>query len=321
MRRFLIVLSCLAILAGLTGFAGPAQAAGSASVTLTAPAASTPSGVPVTFTLTVSCSVTGGCNGTAVSFPSTAISGDGDTTDFAGWVGTSSCAGVTRSATGGVVKFSHGTVPTGTKQCTFTVAPPEYTTFDNTKVTLTPTLDGDNFGSSSAAPVTLTVTAGHNDAVSKSAGNQVTSGLPFSYTIGFQCGRASNGYTGDIGLSALTITDQLPANFTYQSYDMVKKLPGTVTHDSATRTLTYSDPAGATCGNPGLYTVDNGVQFTVTGTAASNGTADPEGDTVCNTASATFTYLDGFTTTSTSANVCPRVAGRVPYNSFWGKAP
>src|SRR5581483_2173218 len=315
------ILSCLALLAGIAGSAATAGAAGSAGVAISPATATTPSGVAVKFTLTVSCSVTGGCSGTTVTFPSTSITGDGSTTDFGAWVGNSTCASVTRKVTGGQVTFTYGTIPTGTMLCDFPVAPPEYTTFDNTRITITPTISGTNFPSSTASPAALTVTAGHNDSLSKSAPKTVTSGLTYQYSLVFACG--SSGYTGDLGLSALTITDTFPANFTYTSYDTGgRQLPGTFTYDAPSNTLTYSDPTGTTCGNPSLYTnlgnVGNLVRILVNGTATQNGVADPAGTEICNSATAGFTYLDGVTGTSSPPAACSTVAGRVPTN-FLGK--
>jgi len=318
--RLAPIMACVAILTGVFAF-DRADAAGSASVSISPAAATTPSGVAATFALTVSCSVTGGCNGTTVTFPSTTVTGNGATTDFAGWVGNSSCAGVTRTVSGGQVTFTHGAVPTGTMQCTFPVAPPEYTTFNNAKVTITPTINGTNFTSSTGSPATLTVTAGHNDKLTKSAPATVTSGLPFTYTLSFFCGNTA-GTTGDIGLSALTITDPLPANLTYSSYSTPKALPGTFTYDAGAHTLTYSDPTGTTCRNGGPYTsLDNHANLVVIyvkGTAAANGVADPTGSKICNTARADFTYIDGTAATSTTPEVCSTVAGRVPAE-FLGK--
>lgn len=303
------IVSCLSLLAGIAGSAATATAAGSAGVSISPAAATTPSGAAVKFTLTVSCSVTGGCNGTTVTFPSTTITGDGSTADFGPWVGNSTCTSVTRKASGGQVTFTYGAVPTGTMLCDFPVAPPEYTTFDNTQVTLTPTISGTNFSSSTGSPATLTVTAGHTDSLAKGAPGTVTSGLPFQYSLVFYCGGGS--YTGDIGLSAVTITDTFPANFTYSSYDTGgKKLPGTFTYDASSSTLTYSDPSGTTCGNTSLYTpqgnVGNQVLITVSGTAAANGVADPAGTKICNSARAAFTYLDGFSATSSPPAACSR---------------
>src|SRR5581483_11830063 len=284
-------------------------------------AATTPSGVAANFTLTVSCSTTGGCSGTKVSFPSTTITGNGATTDFGSWVGNSSCAGVTRAVAGGVVTFTYGTVPTGTMQCTFPVAPPNYTTFNNARVTITPTRSASDFPSSTPPATTLTVTADHNDELVKQGPITVTSGLPYTYTLRFYCGGRTD-YSGDTGLSALTITDQLPANFTYTSYETPRALPGTITYDGGANTLTYSDPTGTTCRNGGPYTAldnhTNLVVIYVKGTAAANGVADPTGSKICNAARASFTYVDGTAATSDAPEVCSTVAGRVPAE-FLGK--
>lgn len=105
-RRATVFLSVAATLASLIASSPPASAAGPASVSITPESATTESGVAATFALTISCSVTGGCSDTRVSFPSTAMTGNGAATDFASWVGNSSCPGVTKSAADGVVTFT-----------------------------------------------------------------------------------------------------------------------------------------------------------------------------------------------------------------------
>lgn len=152
------------------------------------------------------------------------MTGNGATNDFASWVGNSSCGGVTKSTSAGVVTFSYGAVPTGTKQCNITVAPTYYQTFNNAQITITPTISGSNFASSTGAAATLTATAAHSDELFKNAPVTVTSGLPFTYVLRFYCG-GKHDDSGDIGLSALTITDPLPESFTYTSHETPKSLP------------------------------------------------------------------------------------------------
>jgi uncharacterized repeat protein (TIGR01451 family) len=285
---------------------GTAAAAGTASVTISPSTATTPSGVAVTYTLTVTCGVTGGCEGTSVSFPSTTISGDGATTDFASMVGNSSCPGVTKTTGGGKVTFTYGKVETGTKQCEFSVKSPEYTTLNGAQITITPTIEGSNFTSASGSPAVLTVTAGHNDSLTKFGPNRAVSGLNYSYELTFYCGKEAK-YTGDVGLSSLTITDQLPAGFTYESSSTRNTpMPGSLTYEPGTRTLKYSDPTGASCGNPPLN-FSNAIVITVNGKASNEGVADPVGSTVCNKASSSFTYIDGTEATSNSAETCAQV--------------
>ncbi|WP_460625086.1 beta strand repeat-containing protein [Kitasatospora kifunensis] len=282
------------LMTALVSGGGVAQAAGTASVTISPTSSTVPSGTGTTYTLTVSCSVTGGCDGTAVSFPSTSITGDGSTTDFGAWVGNSSCAGVTKTASGGVVTFTYGNIPTGTLQCTFPVVSPGFTTVNGTDVTITPTISGSNFPSATAPPASMAVTATHNVGFGKGAPSQVGTGAQMAFSLGIGCG-----IDGSVGTSSVSITDQLPTNFTYSSYSTAyiypsgntgaANPPGTITYDPATRTLTYSDPSGTTCQQPAGWIIY------IIGTAASSGTPDPVGSTIANTATAAWTYLDGTT--------------------------
>jgi uncharacterized repeat protein (TIGR01451 family) len=61
------------------------------------------------------------------------------------------------------------------------------------------------------------------------------------------------------------------------------------------------------------------VTFAINGKASTNGTPDTVGSKLCNTASSSFTYLDGTSGTSTSSQVCPTVTTLVP-NQFFTKA-
>ncbi len=273
-----------------------AFAATDASVTITPATTTVASGTAVTYTMSVTCSLpSGSCAGAKVTFPSTAITGDGTTTDFTSMVANGTCAtaGVTESASGGVVTFTYGSsLPSGsTSNCTFKVTPPNLTTLNNTQITITPTIGGTNFTSSTGTAVTLTSTAGHKASLNQSvsvAKNVI--GTPYAYTVGLPCGTG----TGDTGMSSITVTEQLPAGFTYDHTQLFNPAPGTVTYDAATNTITYSDPTGMSCGG----------NVRVFGTAATNGIPDPAGTTLCASATSTFTYLDGTPGTATSPQAC-----------------
>ena len=124
----------------------------------------------------MTCSVTGGCTATTVTFPKTTITGDGSTTDFGSWFAASSCSGVTKTVAAGLVTYTYGNIPTGTSQCTFTVTPPSFTTMNGTQATLTPTINGSNFTSSTGTAATLAVTATHNVTFTKGAPAKVGTG-------------------------------------------------------------------------------------------------------------------------------------------------
>ena len=298
-------LAVLALVAGgVLTFGEPAFAAG-ASVSISPSATTVQSNVSVTDTLTVSCSTTGGCTDTVVSFPSTAITGDGPVSDFASWITQGTCPSMT--ATGGVVSFGYGTIPTGTSQCAFTVRAPEYTTLNGAQATITPTLTSSNSASSTGDPVVLTVTAGHNDSLQKSAPARALTGGSFAFSLSFLCG-ANADYVGDIGLSALHISDPLPANFTYTGYTLRNGLHGTITPPAVgTSGGTFSyDGDGSDCADPPLN-VSNAIVITVQGTASTAGVPDTVGDTVCNSASSTFTYLDGVADSSSAGPACTTV--------------
>jgi uncharacterized repeat protein (TIGR01451 family) len=292
------------------GAAPPAFAAGT-GVTITPASTTTASNAAVTYTVTVSCSNSGGCANATVTFPTTGVTGNGARTDFGGWLQRASCPAL--SATGGTATLTLGTLPTGSQSCTFTVTPPEYLTLNNAQATITPTLSGSNFTAVTGTASTLTVTAGHHAALGKSAPSSVAAGGTLAYSLIFSCGAMS--YQGDVGLSAVTITDTLPANFTYTSYSAPTALPGTFGYDATSRVFSYSDPTGAMCQTTQWDNGPNGanqVIITVKGTAAVDGVPDPTGSTVCNTASSSFTYLDGTTGTSTSPQVCATVTNLVP---------
>lgn len=148
---FVAVLSLVAYAA--VGFAAPedALAAGNASVSITPATTTTESGVTTTYTMSYTCSVTGGCPAAVVTFPTTALTGDGPTTDFGPWLNKGTCPNLTVAS--GIANISFGIIATGT--CAFTVRPPEYTTYNNTRATITPTISGTGFSATGSA-VTLT---------------------------------------------------------------------------------------------------------------------------------------------------------------------
>ncbi|MFB7893944.1 hypothetical protein ACFC1I_17220 [Microbacterium sp. NPDC056044] len=281
----------------------PAMAAAT-TITLTPGTVTAASGVATTFTLGVSCSTDGGCTDAKVTIPTTAVTGTDGVTDFGSWFGTSTCPDLTRAVSAGQVVYSFtNTLPTGSRQCTFPVTPPNYKLVDDTVATIAATLTSSNSDTSSAGPVTYTVTANRNASIANSGQGTVIVGQPFTYTMQFICG----GSTGSVGTSAINMISTLPANFEYQSHTTTRTLPGTVAYDTVTRQFTYSDPTGAACaglvsGNPA-----NSFSITLTGKVATNGVPSPVGTQVCNSYSATWTYLDGVTGAGTSTPICVRV--------------
>lgn len=303
------------------GFSVPAAnaATGTASVSISPSTATIAAGGSETYTLSVTCSVTGGCDATTVTFPTTTIAGDGATTDFGSWFGGSSCATVTKTVSAGTVTYAYGNVSTGTSQCTIAVTAPYYTTLNGTVATLTPTIAGTGFASATGSPSTLTVTAAKRAGIVKNGPAQVGTGAQLRYLLEIQCGGP-----GSLGTSAYAFTDTLPANFTYQSFttslrdvndnDVGGTPPGTIAYDAPTHTFSYSDPGGTTC----QIGSAQGWDIYVTGTASTGGVPDAPGDTIVNTASASWTYLDG-TTGSQSSTLTTSVVSPVP-NPFLGKA-
>lgn len=306
-RRLGIVGFVAALSVALVAVASPTPAlAADMTVSISPASTTTKSGVPTTYTLTYSCSNSAGsCTNSVVTIPTGTVTNDGPTTDFAAWVTTATCPAVNKTVAG-QVSFSLGTVATGTYTCQFVVKPPEYTTLNNATATITPTLSSSNSVSATGSPATLTATAGHNNSLTAGAPGQAISGAPTTLTISYICGSNTKDYTGDIGLSALTISVTLPANFEYQSFAYGNNIPGTSTYDPATRVFTYSDPTGKTCGNPPLN-ISNQAQITLTGTSTTNGVPDTVGDKICYTPSATWTYLDGVPGSQTAAQVCSTV--------------
>lgn len=294
--RFLVALiaaSAVIVSPALIG-SSAAEAAGSASVSITPASTTVPSGTAVTYTLSVTCSVTGGCSGTTVTFPSTTITGDGATTDFGSWFGASSCPAVTKSVSAGTVTYTYGNIPTGSSQCTFTVTPPDFTTANGATATLTPTINGTDFTSSTGSSATLTATASATGTnISKVAPGSVAAGAALGYAVFVNCPGS-----GAIATSSVTITDPLPAGFTYTSSGTPA---GTVVvYNPVTNTVTLTG-TGNLCG----------IELTIFGTATTNGVADTVGSVITNTASATLNFVDGSTLTRT-ASASTRVVSLIP---------
>ncbi|HEY4268635.1 MAG TPA: hypothetical protein VGM94_10635 [Galbitalea sp.] len=269
------------------------------TVTLTPATSTVASNTPVTYTLTVSCSTTGGCANSTVTIPTTSITGDGATSDISSWITNGNCPTMTKPA--GKVSFAFGTMATGTSSCTFTVRPPDKTTLNGAAATLTPTFTN-TAGSSTGAAAVLNATAGHNDSLGGGATASVFTGGPMTLTFTMSCGIG----TGDLGLSALNLSDVLPSNFTFTSLSTAPvALQGTIHKPAvgtAGGTITYSGD-GSDCLNP----TNDRVVFIVNGTAAANGTGDAVGSTICHTPTSTFTYIDGFVSTSTPGQKCGTV--------------
>ncbi|HEY4224742.1 MAG TPA: hypothetical protein VGM70_02925 [Pseudolysinimonas sp.] len=288
------------VLGGMV-FADAAYAASSVSIT---PGATTvASGTATTYTLNFSCSGTpSGCGASTVSFPTTTITGDGTTIDFGSWVTAGTCPSLTKS--GGVASFdvtSFIGTANATQQCAFTVRAPEYTTLPGAVATITPTLTTANGGTSPGSAVTLTSTAAHNSGFTANAPAVVVPGGTMSFSLFFKCSATSN-KVGDVGADPISITAQLPANFTYTGHS--SGFPGTFTTPAV-------GSQGGTFSYTGSYADCNGLSGTATGfTVAITGTAtgasgpDAPNDTVCAIASASWTYLDD-TTPTTSANSTP----------------
>ena len=185
-----------------------------------------------------------------------------------------------------------GTLPTGSSQCTFVYSTTNYKTPNNQAFPLTPTINGSNFPSSTGNTATVTVTADRKLTFTKRAttsivGGAVTKvgqGSQFNYVLHIDC-PGDGAIPGAIGTQSLTLTDQLPANFTYQSYveiynanngnfavsPPVIAFPGTVTTPNAgnNNTFTYSDPSGDTC--TGKNSNAPGRDIQITGTASTAG--------------------------------------------------
>ena len=285
--------------------ATPAQAA-TAQVSITPSATSVESNVAATFAVSITCNGPGTCDNTEVTFPANAVTGNGARTDLSTWVSASSCLDVTRSVSGGLVRFSYGSVPNGTRVCEFRVTAPEYTTLNGAQATLTPTISGSTFPTSTGAPAVLTLVAGHNVSLQYTAPASVISTGEFTYNLRLICGE-NRQYTGDIGISRVRVEAVLPANFVFAGYTIAGGMPGTITAPTVGAsggTFVYDDPTGATCGNPPLN-IDNSMLINIRGSITG-----PTGTQGCSTASADFTYIDRTTadTASAAPAACQTVA-------------
>lgn len=283
------------------GAAAPASAA-DLNISISPSATTVKSNVPVTYTLTYSCSnAVGTCTNSVVTIPTNTVTGNAANTDFGLWVAAGTCPAVNRTVAG-QVSFNFGTLTTGTATCQFRVTAPEYTTLNNATATITPTLSSSNSVSATGAPATLTLTAGHNNSIGNSTPARAIAGNPFDYSIAFVCGE-NRAYSGDIGISGVVLTATLPANFEYQSARLSASLPGTVSYNPTTRVITYSDPTGKSCGNPPLN-VSNTFSVIVTGRASTAGAPNPVGSQVCFSASGSWTYIDGVPGAGSTSTVC-----------------
>ena len=315
-RKLLGALAAFAIgIVPIVVVAAPAQAA-TAVVTLTPASATAESNVATTFQLSITCNGPGTCDDTQVSFPRIAVTGNGTRTDLSSWVSGSSCGFVSRAVTATDVVFTYGNLGNVTQVCTFTVRAPEYTTLDGAQATLTPTVSGSNIPSTTGTPAVLTLTAGHNNQLFYGASAQIISGGEYSYNVTYHCG-LNRQYDGDIGVSALRLEAQLPANFVYSSFAVGTGYPGTMTPPAVGSTgglFVYDDPTGATCGNPPLN-INNSFTIVIRGTVTA-----PPGTQACSTATATFTYIDRAApeTQTATTTPCPTV---VNLETIVGKTP
>jgi hypothetical protein len=284
----------------VAGMLGAEVAYAADTISITPSSTTVASNTAVTYTLTVSCSTTGGCLNSAVTIPTTTLTGDAPIADFSSWFTNGNCPAMTAST--GQVSFAYGTIPTGTRSCTFSVRAPNKTTLNGAQATLTPTFTNSGGSITAGTPAVLSLTAGHNDDLSGGATASVFTGGPMTLTFTMGCG---NG-TGDLGLSGLNITDVLPSNFTFTSLSTAPvSLQGTVTTPAAGSTggtITYVGN-GSDCLNP----TNNRVVFIVQGTASAGGTGDAVGSTICHTPTSSFTYIDGLATTSSPGQKCGTV--------------
>jgi uncharacterized repeat protein (TIGR01451 family) len=293
------------LLVGGMATASPVYAADSVSIS---PSSRTvTSNTLATYTLTYSCSTTGNCVGATITIPTNNVTGNGANTDFSAWVSAGTCPSLTKTA--GLVTFNLGTVLTGTYSCNFTVRAPNKTTLNGATATLTPTFTSSGGSFTATTPATLTLTAGHNVGMGSGVNpTSVLSGANMVLTFSLACGSSQTTPNGDLGLSALSLTDVLPANFTFTGISTAPaSLPGTFTLPpvgSSGGTVSYVGD-GSECLNP----ANNRLVFTVQGTASTNGVPDAVGEKICHTASASFTYIDGVTGTAapTPASPCATV--------------
>lgn len=316
-----IMVAGAAVLALATGglvTSGAAFAAADA-VTITPATTTTASGTVVTYTLGITCSTSPSCGDSTVTIPTGAVTGDGATTDFGGWFTTPrTCPAPTIS--GGQASFAFPNLTNGSQSCTFSLRAPNKTTLNGASATIAPTITTAGGSTPAATPATLTLTAGHTDSMGASINGgtnpSVFSGGPVTLTYAFNCGVN----TGDLALSALRITNVLPADFTFTGLTtapIATNLQGTITTPAAGATggtISYVGN-GHDCDNPAY----NRITFTVTGTATADGVADPVGAQICQSGvTSSFTYIDGFAMTATPATTPCATVVDINYTSTKG---
>ncbi|WP_223627232.1 DUF11 domain-containing protein [Microbacterium sp. EST19A] len=152
----------------------------------------------------------------------------------------------------------------------------------------------------------FTATAGYNNSLENSAPARAISGGPFEFRIAYDCG-LNDEYNGDIGISALSISATLPANFEYQTYRLRNNMPGTFDYDPSTRVFSYEDPTGASCGNPPLN-ISNSIVIWIVGKASVDGAPAPIGSRICTSSAASWTYIDGVADSDTASESCSTVS-------------
>jgi uncharacterized repeat protein (TIGR01451 family) len=238
-----------------------------------------------------------------ITIPTDNVTGNGANTDFSGWVSAGTCPAMTLEA--GEVTFDLGTVATGTYSCDFTLRAPNKTTLNGAQATLLPTFSSSGGSTTAAAPAVLNITAGHTVSMGSGvAPTSVQSGATMVLSFSLSCGTSTTNSTGDLGLTALSITDVLPDNFTFASISTAPvSLPGALTTPAVGTsggTITYTGD-GSECLSPSL----NRLVFTVTGTASANGEPDEVGEKICHTATSSFTYIDGFSSTAAPSPASP----------------
>lgn len=196
--------------------AAPAQAKAAGEVTITrSSAASVLTGQPNLFDLSVTCSAVDDpqCDALTVTIPLTSVA------NMPSW--RYELAANPSGATGAVVGSNYvitfpSSVPAGaTVALSLGVTPPNFTTPNNTTVTLTPALGGSNVDASSAAvPATAMWTATFAPAVRKTTySSSVLADSTFRWYIDACQSDASYGF-GVVGVTSGTLTDTLPAGAT-----------------------------------------------------------------------------------------------------------
>jgi len=285
---------------------GQAAYAAGDSVTISPATTTTASNTVTTYTLVITCSTSTGCGNSTVTIPTGTVTGNGALTDFGGWF-TAPRTCPTPTISGGQASFAFPNLANGSQSCTFSVRAPNKTTLNGAQATITPTINTNGGSTVATAPAVLTLATaslGHNDSMGASINGGTTvnvfSGAPMTLTYVFNCGVGS----GDLALSDLHISNVLPSNFTFTSLataPIIANLQGTITTPTAGTsggTIAYNGN-GHDCDNP----ASNRITFTVSGTASTNGVADPVGGPqICQSgATSSFTYIDDFSATATPA--------------------